>query len=119
MNRVVVTARQSPNFETFKELRNRFKGINSASLCSLAGRYDNPIPTRFLAPIDCLKIPAQATQAGGIDSLEAILGLLKSLKIPACISLAETPQPPPPFRIWAHVRGRYWSMVSQDRHITL
>jgi hypothetical protein len=23
----------------------------------LAGRYDNPIPTRFLAPIDCLKIP--------------------------------------------------------------
>jgi hypothetical protein len=29
-------------------------------LCSLAGRYDNPISTRFfLAPIDCLKIPAQ------------------------------------------------------------
>jgi hypothetical protein len=27
-------------------------------LYSLAGRYDNPIPTRFLAPIDCLKIPA-------------------------------------------------------------
>ncbi len=24
-------------------------------LCSLAGRYDNPIPTRFLVPIDCLK----------------------------------------------------------------
>jgi hypothetical protein len=22
-------------------------------------QYDNPIPTRFLAPIDCLKIPAQ------------------------------------------------------------
>jgi hypothetical protein len=22
----------------------------------LAGRYDNPLPTRFLAPIDCLKI---------------------------------------------------------------
>ncbi len=32
--------------------------MNSASLCSLAGRYDNPIPTRCLAPIDCLKIPA-------------------------------------------------------------
>ncbi len=29
--------------------------MNSASLCSLAGRYDNPIPTWFLAPIDCLK----------------------------------------------------------------
>jgi hypothetical protein len=34
--------------------------MNSASLWSLAGRYDNPIPTRFLAPIDFLKIPAQA-----------------------------------------------------------
>jgi hypothetical protein len=30
----------------------------SASLRSLAGRYDNPIPPRFLAPIDSLKIPA-------------------------------------------------------------
>jgi hypothetical protein len=33
-------------------------GMNSASLCNLAGRYDNPIPPRFLAPIDFLKIPA-------------------------------------------------------------
>ena len=41
-----------------QEPRNRFQGVNSASLCSLSGRYDNPIPTRFLAPIDCLKIPA-------------------------------------------------------------
>jgi hypothetical protein len=32
---------------------------NSASLCSLAGRYENPIPPRCLAPIDFLKIPAQ------------------------------------------------------------
>ncbi len=31
----------SPNFYTFKEPNNRFQGINSASLCSLAGRYDN------------------------------------------------------------------------------
>ncbi len=30
--------------------------MNSASL---AGRYDNPIPPRFLAPIVFLKIPAQ------------------------------------------------------------
>jgi hypothetical protein len=36
--------------------------MNLASLCSLAGRYNNPIPTRFLAPIDCLKIPALAGQ---------------------------------------------------------
>jgi hypothetical protein len=41
---------QSPNFWTFKEPKNLFQGINSASLCSLAGRYDNLIPTRFLAP---------------------------------------------------------------------
>jgi hypothetical protein len=33
---------------------------------SLAGRYDNPIPTGFLAPIDCLKIPAQS--AGFLSS---------------------------------------------------
>jgi hypothetical protein len=39
-----------PDFLTFKEPRNLFQGLNSASLCSLAGRYDNPIPTRFLAP---------------------------------------------------------------------
>ncbi len=39
-------------FLTFKEPRNRLQGINSASLCSLAAdRYDNPIPTRFLAPL--------------------------------------------------------------------
>jgi hypothetical protein len=42
-------------FKLLKEPRNRFQVINSASLSSRAGRYDNPIPTRFLAPIDCLK----------------------------------------------------------------
>ncbi len=47
----------SPNFETFKEPKNQFQGINPPAY-SLAGRYDNPIPTRFLASIDCLKIPA-------------------------------------------------------------
>jgi hypothetical protein len=45
-------------FLNFKEPKNRFQGNNSASLCSLAGRYYNPISTRFLAPTDCLKIPA-------------------------------------------------------------
>ncbi len=29
---------------------------------ALAGRYDNSIPTRLLAPIDCYKIPALSTQ---------------------------------------------------------
>jgi hypothetical protein len=45
-------------FKPFMEPRNRCQGINSASLCSLAGPYDNPIPSRCLAPIDFLKIPA-------------------------------------------------------------
>ena len=36
----------------FKESKNRFQGTNSDRL------YDNPILTWFLAPIDCLKIPA-------------------------------------------------------------
>ena len=43
----------------FKLLRS--PGIDykeSASLSSLVGRYDNPIPTRFLAPIHCSKVPA-------------------------------------------------------------
>jgi hypothetical protein len=44
------------------EPRNRCQGINSASLCSLAGWYDNPIPTRCLAPIDFLKILALIKQ---------------------------------------------------------
>ncbi len=48
------------NFLTFKEPKNRFQWTISARLytCSLASRYDNPIPVRFLAPIDCSKIPA-------------------------------------------------------------
>jgi hypothetical protein len=65
--------------------------MNSASLCSLAGRYDNPIPPRFLSPIDCLKIPAQATEADRIDSLVSIPGLIKSLKIPPLFQLLPRP----------------------------
>jgi hypothetical protein len=59
-NRFRQSMQPEPNFETSKEPRNRFHGINSASLCSLAGPYDNPIPTWFLAPLDCFKIPALA-----------------------------------------------------------
>jgi hypothetical protein len=39
--------------------RNEFR----QPMYSLVGRYDNPIPPRFLAPIDCLKIPALYTGA--------------------------------------------------------
>ncbi len=47
-----------PEFVNVKEPRNRYQGTNAARLCSLAGRYDNPSPTRFLATADCLKISA-------------------------------------------------------------
>jgi hypothetical protein len=53
--------------------RNRFQGINSASLCSLAGRYDNPLPLRFLAPIDSLKIPALEAVEIAENGEEAVL----------------------------------------------
>ncbi len=43
----------SPNFQTFKKPKNRFQGTKD--------RYDNPIPTWFLAPKDCLKIPAMGS----------------------------------------------------------
>jgi hypothetical protein len=33
---------------------------------SLAGRHDNSVPPRFLAPIDCFKIRAQASSSGGV-----------------------------------------------------
>ncbi len=49
----------SPNFQTLKEPKNRFQETNSARLRTRACRYENSIPTRFLAPIDCLKIQAQ------------------------------------------------------------
>ena len=44
------------------EPRIHFQGMNSTSLCSLAGRYDKPIPTWFLAPTCCLNIPARGNK---------------------------------------------------------
>jgi hypothetical protein len=38
------------------------------------------VPTRFLAPIDRYKILAQISYAGGIDSVELMLGVFKSLQ---------------------------------------
>jgi hypothetical protein len=40
------------SLESITELFNRLQNR------ALAGRYDNPIPTQFLAPIDCSTIPA-------------------------------------------------------------
>jgi hypothetical protein len=45
-----LNVQQSPNFKTFIEPKNQFQGINSASLCSLAGRYDNPISYSVPSP---------------------------------------------------------------------
>ncbi len=54
-----------PEFLNLKEPMNGFQGINSASLHSLAGWYDNSIPTRFLAPRDCWKITALMEEERG------------------------------------------------------
>jgi len=58
--------------------------MNSASLCSLAGRYENPILPQCLAPIDFLKIPALA---GWNDNHipPRFLAPIDSLKIPALL----------------------------------
>ncbi len=34
--------------------------VPPAYICNMGGRYDNPFPTRFLAPIDCSKKSAHA-----------------------------------------------------------
>jgi hypothetical protein len=44
------------------EPRNRYQGMNSASLCSLAGRYNNHIPPRFLAPHRLFKNSSSVSQ---------------------------------------------------------
>jgi hypothetical protein len=57
----LVISHTVPVFLNVMGPRNRFQGMNSASLCSLPGRYDNPLPPRFLTPINSLKIPALYT----------------------------------------------------------
>ncbi len=62
--------KQSPKFKHSRSPRFDYKEpiLPGCVLCSLAAQYDNPFRTQFLAPTDCLKIPAQATKAGGNDS---------------------------------------------------
>jgi hypothetical protein len=81
------------NFEGAWELI--LKSRNFARLCRLAGRYDNPIPSRFLAPIDCSKIPAlepltcSLFQCGRRGPLKVVMGKKLSYLFPSklCISL--------------------------------
>jgi len=64
-----------PEFLNYKVPKNSFQGINSARPGSLACRYDNPIPTRLLVPIDCFKIPAlQSYRRGPALPVGLILG---------------------------------------------
>ncbi len=46
-------------FELLRSPEIYFKESIPPAYYSLAGRYDNPIPTRFLAPIHYSQIPAQ------------------------------------------------------------
>jgi hypothetical protein len=60
------TSRKSRDTVPLRSLR-----IDSASLCSLAGRYNNHVPPRFLAPIDCSKIPALGSILKSSDTMES------------------------------------------------
>ncbi len=65
--------KEGPRAGIFKPLRSPgidSKEIDTASLCSLAGLYDNPIPTRFLAPSDCTKIPALVNSHKWLNALQ-------------------------------------------------
>jgi hypothetical protein len=102
------------------EPRNRFQGMNSASLCSLAGRYDNPIPPRFLAPIDCLKIPARIfsirkSLAGRYDNPipPRFLAPIDCLKIPARIFSIRKSCDVPHFCNHLNVHYRQYSYVEE------
>jgi hypothetical protein len=68
----------------FKPVRSH--GIDSKELRPAAYVAWRPVRKPYSysvpRPIDGLKTPAQDTKAGGIDSLESIPELLKSLKIP-------------------------------------
>ncbi len=51
----------------FKLLRSPGIDSTESNQCSLEGRYDKPILTRFLAPIDCTKITVPNMQICGWD----------------------------------------------------
>jgi hypothetical protein len=77
------------------EHKNWFQGTNTVRLCSLEVQYNNPIPTRFLAPVDCLKIPAQKsgrklhseTMGGAIDGTTAMTWATAGYEGPGYASL--------------------------------
>ncbi len=52
--------------------------MNSAVLCSLVGRYNNPIPTRCLAPIDCLKFKPWENKVENAHQLRKMYTVVKT-----------------------------------------
>jgi hypothetical protein len=71
-NRVLVPAQQSRNLKSRYGARNRFQepGLELSKLHRLAGRYDNPMLTWFLAPISGTKV----TDTGYIGWQNRFLG---------------------------------------------
>ncbi len=57
--RTNVVESRDDNFKHFKSTGIDSKESILQHICSLAGRYDNPIPTRLLAPIICSKLTTQ------------------------------------------------------------
>jgi hypothetical protein len=105
--------------------RNQFQGMNSASLCSLAGRDDNLLPPRFLAPIGSLKIPA--LESFGTETLRVtrsqawteLPGLQDSCEdmVPRGITRDHVEPRGAPRTTWIHVipRGASWSHAEPQR----
>jgi hypothetical protein len=68
--------------------------MNSASLCNLAGRYDNPLPPWFLAPIDSLKIPAR--EWSGMAGVREDWMIYRGPGFLAIVLFSSMPNPSPP-----------------------
>jgi hypothetical protein len=60
-NKTVCSVLRGQNVTDKQKSLLNFWSYRPASLCSHAGRYDNPVPNHFLAAIDCSKIPALYT----------------------------------------------------------
>ncbi len=72
---------QSPNFFTFQKPRNRFQGIDSASLLRLAGRYDDFMPESTLYPQSGTMNLAKEVMTRVKDQLIVLIGALKRVYV--------------------------------------
>ncbi len=94
-----------------KEPRNRSIPRNQfrqPMYCTLAGRYDNPIPTWFLAPIDCLKIPARVPRRREKADVRCDVFVSWAPPVSSCLIKIHSLQPGCHawcHAWWCHVRG--------------